>query len=73
MFSGARCGRKVLVEIQQAERFEGDENGEAFARLSDEMVRWVLEISPYIENGDSVLHSVIAVREAIFCRSGGKG
>ncbi len=56
---------RSIIELQQSD--SGDfEDGDVLVRKSERMVQWVLSISPHIDQGDGLLRSVIAVREAVF-------
>ena len=62
--------REVLDEIEQAiieirSNFCGGVHLEALVAKADRLVQWALAISSHVEQGGDLLHSVIAIREAV--------
>ena len=53
----------VIAEIQQDDTQYGEESWEESLAKADRMVQLAMAISPYVSLGDSVLYSVISIRD----------
>ena len=55
----------VIVEIQQNDSLYGEESWEESLTKADRIVQLAMVISPYVSLGDSVLNSVMSIRDLL--------